>query len=93
MKGRKSERYKDKSTEHFEESLDVLKIVSDVSPYGAAFADKLVQRTNYVRTHRWNGRTQKTVTLEGRSNEATKERLDILYGRKPAPEKNAGMKK
>lgn len=90
MKGRKSERYRDKSTEHFEEALDVLKIVSDISPYGAAFAKKLVDRTNYVRTHRWNGRTQKEVTLEGRSTKATQERIDILNGKKPAPAKNEG---
>ena len=87
MKGRKSARFKDASKEHFEETLDVLKIYSDLSDYGAALAKKLVDRTNYVRKHRWHGMwEQDTVTLEGRSNEATKNRIDVLiHGKKPAP--------
>jgi hypothetical protein len=94
MKGRKSARHKDISKEHFEETLDVLKIYSDISDYGAAMAKKLVDRTNYVRTHRWHGMwDQETVTLEGRNLEATKARIDVLvHGKKPAAEKNNAPK-
>ena len=96
MKGRKSERYFDVSKEHFEETLDVLKIFSEVNDYGAAMAKKLVDRTNYVRKNRWHGMwSQDPVTLEGRDIEATKARIQVLvYGKKPAENKinNSGMK-
>ena len=79
MKGRKSERYKNVSKEHFEEALDVLAVLSAHNEYGEALAKKLVDRTNEVRTHRWHHlSSQPTVTLEGRGIEATKARLEDL---------------
>ncbi len=79
MKGRKSERYKNVSKEHFEEALDVLAVLSAHNEYGEALAKKLVDRTNEVRTHRWHHlSSQPTVTLEGRGIEATRARLEDL---------------
>ena len=82
MKGRKSERMTDTQQEHFNETLDVLAVLAKTGKNGKALADKLVNRTNEVRTN-WFHKIfdEKTVSLEGRSNEATQRRIDILEGR------------
>lgn len=82
MKGRKSERMTDTQQEHFNETLDVLAILAKTGKIGQALADKLVNRTNEVRTNAYHRLfSEKTVSLEGRSNEATKHRIDVLEGR------------
>ncbi len=77
MKGRKSKRWTDSQQEHFDQTLDVLAIISKTGKNGEELATKLVDRTNYVRKHRWHHLyEQDTVTLEGRSNQATRERIN-----------------
>jgi hypothetical protein len=77
MKGRKSKRWTDSQQEHFDQTLDVLAIISKTGKNGEELAKKLVDRTNYVRKHRWHHLyEQDTVTLEGRSNQATRERIN-----------------
>ncbi|MBR6897074.1 MAG: hypothetical protein IKN24_02780 [Lachnospiraceae bacterium] len=76
MKGRKRNRRWAEQREHFEQALDALAVLSKAGNYGKALADKLVNRTNVVRGH-W---LQSKVSLEGRSTEKTKNRLEKLRG-------------
>ena len=80
IKGKKSLRSSRAERERFDLAMDALAIVSRTSPAAKARADSIVQRINYVRTHRpLFHRAQPTINLDDygreRGRNAIRERL------------------
>ena len=78
MKGKKAVSWFRNRREHFEQALDALACIRSVSPYAALMTQKLVDRTNKVRTNRVF--KQETVKLEERNAVKTAKRLAECRG-------------
>ncbi len=79
MKGKKSLRSEGAERDRFDQSLDALAVLAEANPFAKARTSKLVDRINYVRTHRpmpWS-KNQFTISDDNMAERA--KNIDKFY--------------